>query len=52
MEQWDRSRRQGEEPLLGDPEEFIAVWIQGQLAAALVILGIAGLLLGLFHRAV
>jgi len=46
----DRGGREGDEPLLGDPSEFIAVWVEGQLAAALVILAVAGLLLSVLGR--
>jgi len=46
----DRGGREGDEPLLGDPSEFIAVWVEGQLAGALVILAVVGLLLSVLGR--
>jgi hypothetical protein len=50
VEPSDRGRPDGDEPSLGDPSEFIAVWIEGQLAGALVILAVVGLLLSVLGR--
>jgi len=51
VEQFETGDPGKAEPALGDPGEFIDVWIQGQLAGCLCVLGVAGLLLWLLRLA-